>query len=268
MSIWGNPVQLGGGGSSGAPILTRAQWNALSTAQKQAYGYVGIEDAVSGFFRGELVYGADYIGSLLSSSVAADVLAEAPCENYSSSLPLWGGLWLSGQSAFAVESDGAVRMSSAGQYAFYTLNAADTPFTAYMVSKSRSTASGDYRLMMATYANNSGNAPGFFRKNANLWTTAFGQDADSGCSAAVMNVIAMSVSGPGGAAFFVNGEKTSVKTLNHSGATIGFGGEPNQFGSHDDVDVYYAAVVSGAEADATVIANMQSIMAHYGIGGE
>ena len=49
-----------GGGSSDVPLLTRAQWDALSTAQKQAYGLVAIQNANSGFDRGELIYGADY----------------------------------------------------------------------------------------------------------------------------------------------------------------------------------------------------------------
>lgn len=63
MSIWGNPVMIGGsgGGGGGVPLLTRAQWNALSTAQKQAYGLLAIQDANSGYDRGELVYGADYL---------------------------------------------------------------------------------------------------------------------------------------------------------------------------------------------------------------
>ena len=63
MSIYGNPVMLGGSGGGGGgdvPLLTRAQWDALSIAQKQAYGLVAIQDANSGFDRGELVYGADY----------------------------------------------------------------------------------------------------------------------------------------------------------------------------------------------------------------
>ena len=47
--------------TTGVPILTRAEWNALSVAQKQAYALLAIQDANSGFDRGELVYGADYV---------------------------------------------------------------------------------------------------------------------------------------------------------------------------------------------------------------
>lgn len=52
-------VNVSGGGGD-VPLLTRAQWDALSTAQKQAYGLVAVQDANSGFGRGELYYGADY----------------------------------------------------------------------------------------------------------------------------------------------------------------------------------------------------------------
>ena len=62
MSIYGNPVMLGGSGGGGGdvPMLTQAQWDALSEAQKQTYGYVAIQKTDSGYQRGSLVYGAAY----------------------------------------------------------------------------------------------------------------------------------------------------------------------------------------------------------------
>jgi hypothetical protein len=47
--------------AAGIPTLTEAQWNALTTAQKQAYGLVGIIKSATGFERGDLVNGADYV---------------------------------------------------------------------------------------------------------------------------------------------------------------------------------------------------------------
>lgn len=44
-----------GGGGGDVPLLTRAEWNALSTAQKRSYGLVAIQDENSGFYRGPLV---------------------------------------------------------------------------------------------------------------------------------------------------------------------------------------------------------------------
>lgn len=52
----------------GIPILSRASWDALTTAQKQAYGLVAVQDASTGYDRGELLYGADYIPHMLINS--------------------------------------------------------------------------------------------------------------------------------------------------------------------------------------------------------
>ena len=59
MSIYGNPVLLGGGGGEKIPLLARAEWNLLSMAQKRTYGYVAVRDADSGYDRGELYFGED-----------------------------------------------------------------------------------------------------------------------------------------------------------------------------------------------------------------
>ena len=62
-------VNVSGGG--GIPLLTQAQWDALTPNQKRAYGLVAIQNAISGYNRGDLVYGADFIGSILQSGTAA-----------------------------------------------------------------------------------------------------------------------------------------------------------------------------------------------------
>lgn len=60
MSIWGLPLTFGGS-NNGVQLLTRLAWNTLSTEQKQALDLVAIQDNDSGFDRGELVYGSDYV---------------------------------------------------------------------------------------------------------------------------------------------------------------------------------------------------------------
>lgn len=55
------PVTVDVQGGGGVPLLTRAEWDALTLAQKQEYGLLAIQDANSGFNRGKLVYGADYL---------------------------------------------------------------------------------------------------------------------------------------------------------------------------------------------------------------
>lgn len=51
---------ISGGGGNTIPLLTSLEWNALSTAEKQAYGLVAIQDTDSGYERGILVNGEDY----------------------------------------------------------------------------------------------------------------------------------------------------------------------------------------------------------------
>ena len=62
-------VDVSGGG--GIPLLSRADWTALTTAQKRAYGLVAIQDTSTGFKRGDLVNGVDYVGSIVQSGTAA-----------------------------------------------------------------------------------------------------------------------------------------------------------------------------------------------------
>lgn len=61
MSIFGNPVMLGGsGGGGGVPIVAKSDWDELTTAQKQAYGLVVVQEYTDGFYEGMLFNGADY----------------------------------------------------------------------------------------------------------------------------------------------------------------------------------------------------------------
>lgn len=270
MSIWGNPVMMGGsgGGGSDVPLLTRAEWNALSTAQKQAYGLLAIQDANSGFYRGELVYGADYIPSLLTASEVSSILAEAMCEYYQVGINTWGNLDLVGSSSMEIEADGSVHFNGDGMSAYYDLGAANTPVTNYMVFKSLS-SSNISRLISNVYANNTGNSPGFYRNGANIYYTYYSGDTNTGVSA-VDGFHCIAVSNAGGrqaSTFYVDAVKKGNLTPNNVGrysefsTTLRMGGD--MYGGN--YDIKYMAVVSGAESDATVIANMQSIMAHYGI---
>lgn len=48
-------------GSSGLELIQRAEWNALTTEEKQSYGLLAIQDVNIGFERGILVNGSDYV---------------------------------------------------------------------------------------------------------------------------------------------------------------------------------------------------------------
>lgn len=53
-------VNVSGGGGGDVPLLTRAAWNALTIAQKRAYGLVAIQDYITGYLRGSLYNGAEW----------------------------------------------------------------------------------------------------------------------------------------------------------------------------------------------------------------
>lgn len=57
----GNPIvgtSTDGGGLSTMPI---AEWTELTTEERQAYGLIGLIESDSGFIRGRIVNGADYV---------------------------------------------------------------------------------------------------------------------------------------------------------------------------------------------------------------
>lgn len=73
-------VNVAGGGS--VALLTQSEWDALTSAQKQAYGLVAIQRANTGYNRGILVDGASYIPYALyntgtGASSASFVIAAA-----------------------------------------------------------------------------------------------------------------------------------------------------------------------------------------------
>ena len=281
MSVWGSPVLTGGGGAAdcwwrvrfynyGGTVLRQTEYvqngDDCLYGSGQPWAMAPGGEAVSGV-TGDVTANLDLYYARSSLLVfSGNVLAESECADYTPGNAAWGSLTVAGAASIAVQADGSLRMDGAGEYVAYSLAAANTSYTAYMVGKSNSTANGDYRTLFNTYVNSAGNCNGFFRKGSHIWTSAFGQDADSGVPAGALHVMAMSVNvETHQSKFYIDGVQTSVKTFTNSGQTIGFGGEPNQYGSHDDISVFYAAVVEGAESEETIIANQQNIMSEYEI---
>jgi hypothetical protein len=75
-----------------ATVIPRADWNALTAAQKQAMGLVVIQDTNSGFKLGEYVNGAEYkdIGTYIPYSDKLSIICEAHVDNFLSSSHSWG----------------------------------------------------------------------------------------------------------------------------------------------------------------------------------
>ena len=78
--------------SGGVALLTKAEWNALTTEQKRTYGLVAIEDTLTGYTRGVLVNGADYstILEYLPETNERFVKTFAIYNNFIASTTEWG----------------------------------------------------------------------------------------------------------------------------------------------------------------------------------
>lgn len=263
MSIWGNPVMLGGSGGGGGdvPLLTRAAWNALSTAQKQAYGLVAIQDASSGFDRGELVYGGEYIASLLINSVEVNILTEAFAERYSTGDAKWGEFTVNGSGTS--KDSNAVRF--AGSWASLSLGSSDTPVTAYCVFRQDPVQTGDLAVVGVPYAEASGQNPAFYSRNGTLMRSTYGaSDTSIGISASDNYHVLTLVCDQGTAYYYADGDLKGNMTYSHSGSIVGLAGSVG--GARKIQGLFlYAAVVNGAEDSSTVITNQQNIMSHYGL---
>lgn len=73
-------------------LISRADWNALPTADKLAKGLVAIADTSTGYDRGQLVNGADYIerNKYIPYSNNDNILCEAYADNFDSTSISWG----------------------------------------------------------------------------------------------------------------------------------------------------------------------------------
>ena len=154
---------ISGGGD--IPIITRADWNAMTTAQKQSYGLACVQDAMTGFVRGQFINGADYlpIYDFLPYSDSSTLLCLAYPELYDETSLTWGA----GNNPvnFSVagsvqNADGsiAIKTKTAGTLAYVDLGAERVRFTAYIVAKVTNYNSAYTRLLssMAARASRSG----------------------------------------------------------------------------------------------------------------
>lgn len=253
----------GGGGGSGIPLLTRAAWNTLSTAQKQAYGLVAVQDANSGFDRGELYNGADYSETLLIYSSAANILTEIAPDDYTIGGSTWGDWGIIGPEYVTKDASGFVSLPTNAQ-AYYDLSVQNLDITIYAVIRPITTTHAVYYFGVP-YALSSGNGVGWVSLRGHMGATTFDYDTETNVSAGnTWFALATSISKTNSVAkFFMNGESVSQLSLNNVGSQVLLSGGPGNTDRNADIDVYYAAVVSGTESNQTILGNLQNIMAHY-----
>ena len=264
MSIWGNPAMMGGSGGGGGdvPLLTRAAWGALSTAQKRAYGLVAVQDANSGYDRGKLYYGADYF-DLLTSSISANVLVQADSTQYSGGTN-WGGITLTTEASLV---NSALRLTTSNAASFVFNESENQAVTFYAVAQQYESTSGNKTLLGIPYALSQGNLPNIFENAYQLKTSVYGSDVSiTGALSSAWHVYSIAIDSTNKRAYFyLDGEFIRYTAFTNSGKVCILGAADANLTNSLPLDTKFMGVVSGQEADATIIANHQTIMTYYGI---
>lgn len=139
--IMHNDIAYNCGGNGDIPLLTEAQWDALTILQKQTYNLVAVQDSNSGYKRGILYNGADAQDTYLPYSNVNNVICEAYVDNFDSSASTWG----KGTNAVqfsngtptldTIENAISLPVKTNGILGYVDLGADSTPFTAYAVMK-------------------------------------------------------------------------------------------------------------------------------------
>lgn len=251
----------------GVTVLTRDQWNALTTAQKQAYGLVAIQDASSGFKRGDLVYGADY-GYLINSD-PEKIKCIAAWENFDPNSLSWGtgdvpvamaSACAQYQSEEAVYFNAKTGFNSIG----LELGSTSSDFTVYMVAKGLAYASGDVIVAGSVNAWGANALVMLYHRSGTVWRTSiFGSDTDlidtrGGYVAIAIRSASMKAS------WFAYGA-TPRKDVSYSahGTRFTFGGYGSNY--FTDLAVKFVGYVAEAESDATVTANLANLAGMFNL---
>ena len=266
----------GGGGGTGIPMITRAEWNQLTTAQKQAYNYVAIQDQSTGLNRGALYYGGDFAptGVYLPYSNSANVICEAFAQDYTNGATHWGNglepVHLSNTSASFDSTEGAVYIKTKTDDTIASVDLGDShkPYTAYMVAKTVNCASYN-RILSVFNFHNSGGGLMFYGNPIVLssWAdTAASTSVNPNSDYFVCALMWESASNNGGQ---VNGGTWLTRpAATHSGQYVTIARTDTEVLTNEeptDIYVKYFAVVTEAETQTVIGNNIAYLMTQYEI---
>lgn len=254
-------------GSGGAEIITRSDWNALTTAQKQAKGLVAIQDSATGFKRGEFVNGADYVPAniYIPYSDETKVFAEAYKGNFDPDANVWGAgsnpVQYDVKPTINVSENAVSANAENGVVPYVELSVNSKPFTAYCVLKAINPSTYT-RLMCCAdeiYSNH-----GITLVGSNIYIASIQSDTQTGVSSSdyFVGCIKHGTNNTAGYVYDANDDniiKVS-KSPAATGSTVVLG--RMMLDSTDDQGnllIRYFAVVDGMESDSVIENNMMNL---------
>lgn len=260
---------------TGPEIITRANWDLMTESQKQAKGFVAIQDNSTGFLRGEFVNGADYIqrNKYIPYSDEYKVLGVAYPDLFDASANSWGY----GTNPVLYSGTGGKPTLSTQEQAIYfptntsgvvgyvDLGAINTPFTAYIVMKCISSTG---RILCCTEQASMSHLIMLSGDYDNISVDSWGSGSNLGVSAvADYFVAAMTSSVTTGYGYAYDAANDTVNSMNKSltatGRYITIGRtdiDPNiMYPAPTDLYLKYIAVVSEVENGTTIINNIRNL---------
>jgi hypothetical protein len=259
---------------TGAEIITRSDWNALTPAQKQAKGLVAIQDASTGFKRGELVNGADYIPTnvYIPYSNEQNVLCEAYVDNFDATANRWGNgdapvKYMNNTKKPTLDAtENAVFATAYTTGAVPYMSVSDNPqnFTVYAVLKANLLPTTYARIISAMAQRKTKN--GFILYGNPIIVSHWGDDISSGVSATSdYFVCAISNNSNSVKTYVYAGDSifTNTATVNAVGTNISVGrtdiDTSDTNAAPADIYIKYLASVAETETDAIIEANIQNL---------
>ena len=260
--------------SGGVALLTKAEWNALTTEQKRTYGLVAIEDTLTGYTRGVLVNGADYstILEYLPETNERFVKTFAIYNNFIASTTEWGegGTPITASkplarymSEDAVYFDAKLNRNSIG----IPLGGITTDFTIYVVAKGLQYASGDVVVMGSVYSWSSLNEIMLYHRSGDIWrSSVYGSDQDLIDTQGRYVAVAIR-SDHMAASWFAHDESQRVGVqYNRHGESFTFGSYETTFST--DLAVKFVGYVNVAETDSQIRANLVNLAEIFDLSDE
>lgn len=256
--------------ATGVPIMSRSDWDNLTEAQKQSYGYVAIQDASTGYLRGELVYGADYveIGKYIPYSPQNSVICEAYVDNFIADALSWGVgdnpiTFNSAPVKDTSENAIDIKVASQGKLAYCDLGANNTVFTAYAVLKLVNPS--QYSRIISAMANRSVGY-GILLYGNPLTVSSWGSDTPTSQASNVYFACALQYSGSNiGKGGILN--SIISKTVNASGRYVTLGRtdtDPSTTNAEPcDIMVRYCAVTNSADSETVINNNLNNLIAEF-----
>jgi hypothetical protein len=258
----------------GAEILSRSDWNALTIAQKQAKGLVAIQDASTGFKRGELVNGADYIPTniYIPYSNEQNVLCEAYVDNFDATANSWGNgdapvRYMDNTKKSTLDTTENAVLATAyttGSVPYISVSDSPQNFTVYAVLKANLLPTTYARIFSAMAERNT--AAGVILYGNPIIVSHWGDSYNSGISATSdYFVCAISNNSNSVKAYVYAGDSifTNTTTVNAVGTNISVGRTDIDASSTNaepsDIYIKYLASVAETETDAVIEANIQNL---------